>query len=199
MNNFKSNAKGKTLERSKKVYIEFIELLKANDHKLLSEYINNSTNVLIDFNCGHEPHWIRLDHYNNGRRCPKCSNQEKTNKVKENFLNLLEQNNHVLKSEYINTKTKILIDFNCGHKPHWIKPHNYKNGKRCPKCAGKCPEQAKEDLIDLLKENNHILKSEYINSKTKVLIDYNCGHEPNWITPNNYKNGNRCPKCKNKG
>ena len=137
MDNFKSNAKGKHLEIAKKAYIELIDLLKANDHKLLSEYINN--------------------------------------------------------------KTKVLIDFNCEHEPHWITPDNYKNGKRCPKCAGKCPEQAKEELIELLKANNHKLLSEYINNKTKVLINFNCGHKPNWIRPNNYKNGNRCPLCKNKG
>ena len=110
----------------------------------------------------------------------------------------MKANNHKLLSEYINKSTKVLINFNCGHEPHWTTPDNYKKGKRCPKCAGKCPEQAKKELIDLLKANNHILKSEYINNKTKVLIDFNCEHEPHWIRPNNYKNGNRCPLCKNK-
>ena len=50
-----------------------------------------------------------------------------------------------------------------------------------------------------LKENNHKLLSEYVNTMTKVLIDFNCGHIPHWISPDNYKSGCGCPKCKNKG
>lgn len=75
MDNFKSNAKGKLLERAKKAYVELIDLLKENNHKLLSEYINKSTKVLINFNCGHEPHWTTPDNYKNGNRCPLCKNK----------------------------------------------------------------------------------------------------------------------------
>ena len=198
MNNFKSNAKGSNLERAKKAYVELINLLKSNNHKLLSEYINNKTKVLIDFNCGHKPRWISPSDYKNGRGCPKCSNNCPET-AKQNLIELLEENNHLLLSKYINNSTKVLIDFNCGHDPHWITPNNYKNGKRCPRCAGKCPEQAKKELIDLLKENNHKLLSEYINTDTKILIDFNCGHEPHWIRPDSYNNGHGCPLCKNKG
>lgn len=38
-------------------------------------------------------------------------------------------------SPYINAdKDKMLIDFNCGHKPHWIIPHNLKQNCGCPIC-----------------------------------------------------------------
>ena len=198
MNNFKSNAKGKHLERSKQAYIEFVALLETNNHVLKSEYINNSTKVLIDFNCEHEPHWIRPNHYKRGHGCPKCSNHC-PEQAKQEFIELLKNNNHVLKSEYVNATTKVLIDFNCDHEFHWLQPNSYKNGIRCPKCSNNCPEQAKQNLIELLKNNNHVLKSTYVNTETKVLIDFNCGHESHWIRPNDYKKGNRCPLCKNKG
>ncbi len=200
---FKSEAKKWNLLQAKKSYIGLCELLHNNNHKLLSEYIGNSEKVLIDFNCGHEPHWISPSKYKDGRRCPKCcknySKQNKWKLDKEKFLKLILKSNHKLLSEYINISTKILIDFNCGHEPHWIRPIDYKNGNRCPKCRGVCREQAKEDLINLIKKNNHSLLSEYVNKKTKVLIDFNCGHESHWISPDNYKTGSRCPKCKNKG
>ena len=43
-------------------------------------------------------------------------NGELKNQVKnglDNFIDLLKKNNHLLKSEYKNTATKVLIDFKC--------------------------------------------------------------------------------------
>jgi hypothetical protein len=70
-------------------------------------------------------------------------------KAKKTYIELCEllnKNNNKLLSEYVNAQTKVLIDFNCGHKPNWITPSNYKQGQSCPKCSGKCSEQAKEDF-----------------------------------------------------
>ena len=196
---FKSKTNGKTLEKAKQGYINFCKLIKDNGHKLLSDYVNSKTKVLIDFNCGHEPHWILPNNYKNGIVCIKCAINNRariqTSKSKEEFLKRLKDNNHKLLSDYVDNKTKVLIDFNCGHEHHWIRPSSYKNGQRCPKCSGRCPEQAKEDLVRLVKEKGHKLLSEYINNAEKVLIDFNCGHEPHWIRPCDYKNGRGCPKC----
>lgn len=46
-------------------------------------------------------------------------------------------------------------------------------------------------------DNKHKLLSTYINAHSKVLIDFKCGHLPNYITPNSYNNGHRCPVCSN--
>ena len=183
--------------KSKNAFVGFMELINENGHELLSEYINNKTKALIDFNCGHESHWLKPNHYKRGVGCPKCSGLC-SDQAKEEFLYLLRKNNHKLLSEYINNKTKVLIDFNCGHEPRLIKPNNYKSGSGCPKCSGLCSDQAKEEFLSLIKENGHIAGSEYINNSTKVLIDFNCGHEPRWTTPNAYKKGNRCSKCSRK-
>ena len=51
---------------------------------------------------------------------------------------------------------------------------------------------------EIVNKNNHILLSSYIDAKRKVLIDFNCGHPPNYITPNSYLNGTRCPYCSNR-
>jgi len=115
---------------------------------------------------------------------------------KKDFLEQLENNNHILLSEYINTDTKVLIDFNCEHEPHLITPEKYKRGDRCPNCVGK-NGQAKKDFMSLLDKNKHYLIGEYINNSTKVLIDFNCGHEPHLTSPSKYKAGQRCPKCAN--
>ncbi len=190
--------KNKEEEKRRCKVDKFKNLVVSKNHKLLTEYTNCTTKVLIDFNCGHEPHWINPYHYKQGKGCPKCSGQcqvENRNKI----MALINKNNHKLLSEFINKRTKVLIDFNCGHEPHWITPQNYKQGKVCPKCSGKCSDQAKENFIDSINSNNYKLLSDYVNSATKVLIDFNCGHEPHWINPYHYKNGHRCPLCKNKG
>ena len=55
--------------------------------------------------------------------------------------------------------------------------------------------KARIGLFDIAQNNNHRLLSPYISEKDKVLIDFNCGHQPNLITPNSYKSGVRCPVC----
>ena len=192
---FKNKTKGPLLLKSQKAYIELYELLNKNNHELLTEYINNKTKVLIDFNCGHKPNWIKPNDYKDGTRCPKCSGSC-SEQAEIDLKNMVKVNRHKLLSKYVNAQTKVLIDFNCGHKPNWITPNNYKNGQRCPKCSEKCSEQAKDDFLNILKKNNHKLLSEYAGSTVKVLIDFNCGHEPYWIIPISYKRGNRCPKCR---
>lgn len=236
---------------------DFLDMLRENGHILLSEYKGAKTKVLIDFKCGHDPHWILPNNYKNGSRCAKCvgkSGQSKeylfyiikknghkllseykgirekilidynnglkpcwvypghykknhgnrilknSEQAKEEFYSILNSNNHILLSDYKNSNEKVLIDFKCGHEAHWVAPNHYKrNGKGCPKCARNSKDFAKEEFIKLLEENGHTLESEYINATTKVLVNFNCGHEPNLTKPNNYKNGSRCPKCCNKG
>ena len=41
----------------------------------------------------------------------------------------------ILKSEYKGNFVKVLIDFGCGHEPHWITPAKYKSNVGCPKCS----------------------------------------------------------------
>ncbi|AZV43743.1 hypothetical protein BAOM_3134 [Peribacillus asahii] len=183
---------GKNLEQAKE---NLILMTKQNGHELLTEYINAKTKVLIDFKCGHDPHEIYPYSYKNGERCPKCAGLCPI-QAKESLIALIESNGHEwVDGEYINAKTKVKIDFKCGHIPHEITPYSYRIGHGCPKCNGKCPEQAKEELINLVSFNGHELLSDYVNNKTKILIDFKCGHKPNWSKPSDYKKGIRCPLC----
>jgi hypothetical protein len=169
--------------------------LEQNGHTLFSGYKNAKTHVLIDFNCGHEPHSIKPNNYKNGYRCPKCSGKSST-QAKENFYQEVEKACYVFLGNYINAYTKVQIQCNKGHV-FYTKPNNFTSSKsRCLKCAGHDPEQAEEELINLINENGHQLLSEYINTDTKVLIDFKCRHEPHWMKPYLYKQGHRCPICR---
>lgn len=173
---------------------DFLQLVKTNGHILLTNYINGKTKVLIDYKCGHKPHLITPDNYKKGVLCPIC-NKNYAPIAKENFENLVKERNHKIVKGYINSKTKVVIDFGCGHKPYEIYPDNYKKIKMCPICKGRNTIASKLDLYNIVEKNNHKLLSEYIKNEIKVLIDFNCGHEPHWIKPNHYKQGHGCPKC----
>ena len=177
-----------------------IDLINKNNHKLLSDYENDNKSILIDFNCGHEPHWIKPVTYKNNTTCPKCI---AFNSKKNKILNIANNNNHKIISNYGDDNTKILIDFNCGHEPHWMDYNSYNIGAMCPDCKRERVDEIKLSRINefyaLVDKNNHNILSDYISVSQKVLIDFNCGHEPHWITPNHYKNGKGCPLCKNKG
>lgn len=105
------------------------------------------------------------------------------------------KNNHTLLSVYKGKRTKVLIDFKCGHPPYWIDPISYRRSGKCPMCSDKCSWYSKQKFEKLILKNNHILLTEYIKGHNKVLVDFKCGHEPHWITPRNYTNGYGCPKC----
>lgn len=121
-------------------------------------------------------------------------------KIKENLSKIIKENNHEwVDGIYVDAKTKILIDFKCGHKPHLVTPGNYKNGSGCPFCAKNNSSKSREDFFQKLKDNNHILLSEYLNNLTKVSIGYPCGHEPRWVSPKEYRKGTyNCSECARK-
>lgn len=66
--------------------LEFIELLKNNNHNLLTPYTRNNRKVLIDFNCGHVPHLTTPNNYKRGSRCPYCS-ESKGETIIRDYLN----------------------------------------------------------------------------------------------------------------
>jgi very-short-patch-repair endonuclease len=195
----------------KKGLDQFIDYFKKNNHALLSEYIKSHSKVLIDFKCGHDPHWTYPITYKKGHGCPRCAietNAEKySEEAKREFISILEARGHILLSPYKTSHEKVLIDFKCGHEPYLITPDSYKNkNSGCLECcrenmrkrSREKSEKSAEEFTSLVKENGHMLLTPYgKNNMEKVLIDFQCEHEPHWTTPVSYKYGYRCPKCGN--
>ena len=66
-------------------------------YKILSPYISADKNkILIDFNCGHESHWIKTPVLKRGVGCPIC----KESKGEKTIREYLEKNNIEFKQEY---------------------------------------------------------------------------------------------------
>lgn len=148
---------------------EFLLLVEKKGHKLLSEYINANTNVLIDFRCGHKPDWVKPSLYNKNRECLVCSGFATSEKAKADFEKKLKKNKHKLLSEYKDScKTKVLIDFKCGHDPHWILPKLYKRGCTCPLCKDSKGEKIIREWLD--KSHVHHTKGR-ISKRRRWLYD----------------------------
>ncbi|MDU4051151.1 MAG: hypothetical protein E7H33_09565 [Clostridium perfringens] len=82
----------------------------------------------------------------------------KWNKSRQDTYGYCKSKNYKILSSYVGNKYKILIDFNCGHKPNWIAPSNLKSGQCCPICK----ESKGEKAIRLYLEKNNIeFKQEY--------------------------------------
>lgn len=67
-------------------------------------------------------------------------------------------------SPYVKDTEKLLIDFNCGHRPHWIKSGNLKQGYSCPICD---ESKGKKFVRQYLESNNIEFIQEYKSNDCK--------------------------------
>jgi hypothetical protein len=182
---------GNSPEESKK---NFYKLIEEANFKAITEYKKTGIKVKIQCDKGHIFNTTPNSFIHQNARCSKCSNKC-PEQARQNFEKRIKENGHILLSPYKRALEKVLIDFRCGHKPHRTKPAVYMQRTNCPKCMKNDPEQAEEDFRQKVEKNGHIQLTSYKKAIEKVLIDFQCGHEPHWITPNMYKEGNGCPEC----
>ncbi|KFZ25571.1 MAG: hypothetical protein KQ78_02237 [Candidatus Izimaplasma bacterium HR2] len=169
----------------------FNTLIKSEGYTLIGEYKNSYTKVKIKCPEGHE-YSVTPSNFKTGYRCPICSGLCPIQAEKE-FLELVEREGYELLSEYKNNKTKVKLRCNKGHE-YKVRPNDFKTGYRCPICANVCPEQAKEQFIELVEKEGYELIDEYKNNHTKVKLK--CPNDHEWETvPSSFKNYIRCPHC----
>ena len=139
-----------------------------------------------------------------GRGCSKCyGNNKKTIEDFVKQVNIL----HNFKYDYslvnyVNTTTKVKII--CPeHGVFEQKAGAHLEGKGCNKCARlKAVSNLKSNTSEFIKKSNkkhknfyNYLKTNYINSRTKVIITCNL-HGDFQQEPRHHLNGQGCPKCK---
>ncbi len=183
-----------TCAGNNKPVIEQVKLSFEIDNYILlsNSYINSHTK--LDYKCpnGHE-NSIIWNGWQQGKRCPTCSDTKLTiEHVKESFS---EEGYILLSKEYINNATKLDYKCNIGHK-HSINWGHWRDGMRCPFCAGNARLNIEHIREYFNKENYTLLSEKYANNHTK--LNYICseGHEHS-IRWGNWKEGKRCPTCKN--
>lgn len=187
-----------------KEFIKNVYNLVGDEYTFLEEYINSRTSILVRHNkCGNI-YKVRPSNFIQGHRCPKCS-LERANKLKRKNPNDFKKevydlvsNEYTFLEEYIDCKTKIKVRHNkCGNE-YLVSPNDFKCGSRCPNCSSsrrKTLDEFKNDIYSLVRDEYSVISKEYINNHTEIKIRHNkCGHVY-MVKPNNFLNGNRCPKC----
>ncbi|WP_321834943.1 hypothetical protein [Clostridium butyricum] len=172
--------------------------------KILGEYINKRTKILVKCICGYkwktnpEPLW-------NGHGCPKCSNNMKktTEQFKKEVYELVKDEYEVL-GEYKSTHTPILLKHNICGNTFSMSPKSFLyDNQRCPKERYKksaesnsIPLEEIQEKINKLGEGNYEIIGEYIaaSKKTKFLHKI-CGNTFSMQPTRFIKGGIRCPHC----
>ena len=174
-------------KRSVKAFNEFIDLLIEEGYELKSEYVKSDIKVILKPPCGHDEYEVIPKSFKDGGRCPGCSRmklKEIREKIRLEFVDLLINEKYELKSEYINTKTKVTLKPPCGHGEYKVTPNNFKKGNRCPECAreknGKLQKErsnkSKLEFVEMLEKEGYELLGEYKGSDKKVSLKCNKDH-----------------------
>lgn len=191
----------------RKTQEEFCKQLKDatnNEYIMIGKYINTNTKILVKHNipeCGFEWETFPLSLLK-GHGCPKCSgNLKYTNDTYCQKIIDLFQGNIILLSNYIDNKTNIKYkNINCGHE--WeAKPFLILEAESdCPICHGnrkKTTDEFKSEVYNLVK-NEYTVLGEYKNTSVKIeIIHNNCGNKY-MVSPRDFLNGKRCPKCQHR-
>ena len=188
----------KNLDKNK-WFQDRLDEIYGNEFKLLSNYINTKTNVeVLHLKCG-SIICKKPIHLMQGYGCKKCSNRE----IMDN-----KKFDSILGSEYTRlgnckgNKNKVLIRHNCkdcNFYEYEVKPSNFQQGKRCPKCSGvlKKNEQDVQNFLDANYPNQYKVIGKYINKDTPIeIIHIPCNNKiyPTW---NNIRNKRfSCKYCK---
>lgn len=193
-------AKTTTEEFKNEVFLKY-----GNEFTVLGEYVGNKEKILLKHNsCGSEYLVIPVV-FLKKKYCKKCSfesqlaKQRKAPEVYEQEINEKYNGEYKVLSPYVNQKTKIKFLHNsCGGEFESIPTK-----VACPVCgrksgtmkARKSPESFLEEIKSLVADEYSVL-TPYVNAIEKVGFKHNtCGHSF-LMKPNNFLNGQRCPKCK---
>ncbi|MBS4894063.1 MAG: hypothetical protein KHZ90_09870 [Veillonella parvula] len=277
-NKFKSNAKGKMLERAKQGYIEFCGMLNEVDFKLVSDYVNSQEKVeltyirndsirinmmpnsfktqtyksIISFKAKLKENndefikfigstnrgslMVRIKTFDGGKINLDITAYSRFVKARQDFYDKLKEVNGYTTDFYmrkdvkmnlyiddvkLNLMTsndfkrctyKVIINFkkqlkenndtfvkftnitNSGNLMAKIKTLN--NGEIDIDVGAYCKfTEGRRSTYGYCKEKGYKILSPYIGALDKMLIDFNCGHNPHWIIPSVLKNGISCPVC----
>lgn len=171
---------------------EYIE--SKNCHLISKEYKNNNTKLEIQCSCG-EVCERSFSKFKKNSRCTKCS-EKLTRKHDYSYIKeYIEKFNYkLLSQEYNGVDKHILIQCDKEHPPYKVKFGNFRSGKRCPHCSRNYAPTIDEVKDFFLSIGYTCLSDEYKNSKTKLDLICDMGHEIK-MTLGDIKAGCRCSIC----
>ncbi|MEI4827996.1 hypothetical protein WAX78_00715 [Bacillus sp. FJAT-53711] len=208
---------GDKFRKSADAFKNEIYELVGEEYTLLDEYFNSWKPVQFIHNqcIDGSSHAFPMEpiSFLKGKRCPKCKKQQpkpvhvrkKTTEMFKREVQELIKDEYTVLGEYKNNRTDIMMKHNnCldgGSYEYPVRPSNFLNGTRCPKCFGthkKITEQFKQEVLEKGNGEYEVL-GEYITAHIPILIRHiTCldgGTHEYPIKPNAFLSGSRCPKC----
>lgn len=125
----------------------------------------------------------------------------KTNKF---FETLKTEPDYTFDGEYVNNKVKVDLRHTVCGTVFPIRPNDFQQGKRCPKCANLKRQgnlKIKTNTIKSVKEeierdpSYRLVSTEYINNKLPLLIQHTECTRTFEMRYNDFQQGYRCPHC----
>ncbi|MGF9946051.1 hypothetical protein ABEX44_22750 [Priestia megaterium] len=179
--------------------------LVKGEYTVLGEYETNSTKIeMIHNSCGHT-YLVKPNKFLTGRRCPNCSRDALTGKLRKPHDAFLKEMYDLVADEYTvcdgevykSNKTKIKIRHNKCNSVYGVNPKNFIKGQRCPVCYGnkkRTTEEFIKEVRNQVGEEYEVLGN-YINTMTKIKMRHDVCDHVYPVTPMNFLKGSRCPKC----
>jgi hypothetical protein len=172
--------------------------LVGNEYKVISKYIDAKTKIeIIHMKCNTK-YEVSPNSFLSGRRCPYCTGKLMNHDEFVKKVYNLVGNEYEVIGTYKKSSSKLKMKHNICNHTYEVKPNNFLNGRRCPKCFKRNDKKSHEKFVEEvfnLVSNEYEVLSEYKNSKTKIKMKHNiCGTVYN-VHPVSFLGGCRCPKC----
>jgi hypothetical protein len=159
---------------------DFVSLVEDKGGCVLGKYTGIFNRVLILCEKGHETLMIPTC-VKNGSWCNHCRKEKALSSPahKESmnrFYKTIEQTEHIVTGEYINTSTKIEVMCRNNHT-RTVRPKSFSQNPGCKVCLGRDYESCKNRLKSYVESKNGILLSEYTNSYSYSYVLIRCHND----------------------
>lgn len=182
--------------------------LVGDEYTFLEKYSTAIEKIEIRHNICNSTYYVSPNNFLRGNRCAKCreiSRIKKSTKSNGKFLDEvyeLVEDEYTFIDEYINTETRILCRHNMCDYEWKVKPSNFLNGTRCPKCSRKVANNKHmlsqdefEKRVSDIVGNEYKILGKYKGHRGYVAVKHNtCGREY-YVTANNLLRGKGCANC----
>ena len=188
-----------TTRRNKQEMIDLLnEKVRENGGKVIGKYQDSMELIKIECGKGHIREMRPADIIYGRKWCLICADKSSEEAEKKFIAYVVRRGGKVI-GKYLNSVEKVAIECEVGH-PFDAIPANTTYGENwCPRCTNCSPEQAKEKFFEALKRKEAVLKSEYVDTKTKVNILCSGCDRIFSITPGSVtSNGQWCSRCSEK-
>lgn len=197
-----------TKRKTNEEFLSEVQDIVNEEYTFLEPYIKSGVKIKVRHNsndCNYHEYYVTPNKFLMGRRCPRCSEIDRPNRLlnnhreyEEKFRKSDEDNEYLLLSKYKSSNEKVTIQhLTCGYK-YKVTACRFLAGDRCRNCFGtkkKTQEEAYRDIIKATDGDCEMI-GKYINTNTRVdVLHKTCGRISSLIPKEILSCNTRCSYC----